>query len=226
MSVEAATLALKAFDAEVPHIVAETLENVRAKGRARQAKLRARNVTSRDKRDRPNEAKVTSGDVTSPPVTSPLVRVEDNLLDLVTQRKILSEANASSSHRDGARTTVALAKPNGFARFWEAYPAKVGKREAEKAYGRAIRRLGGPDPPAVILAGVQRATTSRKWREGFIKNPATWLNQDCWTDEEPDERPSHLQNGSPHNGRSRAESNFSGAAQALAERAAQRTGSG
>jgi len=80
LSVEAATLALKAFDAEVPNIVAETLENVRAKGRARQAKLRARNVTSRDKRYAEPVAKVTSRDVTSASVTSPLARVEDKTL--------------------------------------------------------------------------------------------------------------------------------------------------
>lgn len=76
----------------------------------------------------------------------------------------------------------ALAKPNGFARFWEAYPHKVGKRAAETAYDRALRRADA----AAILAGVGRAGASRQWGEGFIPNPATWLNQDRWLDE-PDE---------------------------------------
>jgi hypothetical protein len=77
----------------------------------------------------------------------------------------------------------ALAKPNGFARFWEAYPAKVAKRAAERAFPNALRRISAPDPLAVILAGIERAKRSRKWREGFIPNPATWLNGDCWEDD-------------------------------------------
>lgn len=112
-------------------------------------------------------------------------RVEENRV---------SEANASS-HR------APVAKPDGFARFWEAYPNKVGKPVAAKAYAKALKRISGPDPPGVILAGVERAKASRKWREGIYPNPATWLNQDRWLDEpaevvplqprQPHERPHH-----------------------------------
>jgi hypothetical protein len=76
-----------------------------------------------------------------------------------------------------------IAKPNGFARFWEAYPNKVGKQEAEKAYAKALKSIPGPDPPGVILAGVERAKASRQWGEGFIPYPATWLNRGSWDDE-------------------------------------------
>lgn len=76
-----------------------------------------------------------------------------------------------------------IAKPNGFARFWEAYPNKVAKVAAEKAYAKALKAIPGPDPPGVILAGVERAKVSRQWREGFIPHPATWLNRGCWDDE-------------------------------------------
>jgi hypothetical protein len=78
-----------------------------------------------------------------------------------------------------------LAKPNGFARFWEAYPNKTAKRAAEKAFAPAAKRITDRDPIAVMLAGIARAKRSRKWREGFIPNPATWLNGDCW-DDDPD----------------------------------------
>ncbi len=97
------------------------------------------------------------------------------------------------SHISGAR----IAKPNGFARFWEAYPSKTGKRAAEAAYVKAIGRIEGPDPPGTILDGVERAKAGRRWAEGFIPNPATWLNQDRWTDEEltqirkSNDRPDH-----------------------------------
>ena len=80
-----------------------------------------------------------------------------------------------------------LPKTDAFARFWEAYPAKVGKRAAATAFVRAVRRIGGPDPPAVLLAAVERARLGRRWRLGFVPNPQTWLNQDRWNDEiEPD----------------------------------------
>lgn len=99
-------------------------------------------------------------------------------LPLTNSQKETDLSDASASSRQ-----LTLAKPNGFARFWEAYPNKVGKRAAEVAYPRALRRAAGPDPPATILAGVERAMASRKWAEGYIPNPATWLNQDRWLDE-------------------------------------------
>ena len=71
----------------------------------------------------------------------------------------------------------------GFDRFWEAYPNKTGKLAAEKAYVRAIGNIGGHDPPAVLLAGVERAKVSREWSEGYIPHPTTWLNQGRWEDE-------------------------------------------
>jgi hypothetical protein len=77
---------------------------------------------------------------------------------------------------------VALAKPNGFARFWEAYPRKIGKGAAEKAYRAACAKIGGPDPPGVLLAALERVKAT--WREPeFIPHPSTWLNQSRWEDE-------------------------------------------
>lgn len=84
-----------------------------------------------------------------------------------------------------------LAKSSGFARFWEAYPNKVGKAAAEKSYDRAIAKIGGDDPAAVILAGLDRAKASRKWREGYIPNPTTWLNQGRWEDQPAEQAPDY-----------------------------------
>lgn len=111
-----------------------------------------------------------------------------------------------------------LAKLGGFAQFWEAYPSKTGKRAAETAYDRAVRRIGGPDPPSVIMAGLGRAKISRKWRDGFVKNPATWLNQDCWEDEPEEISP----NGKPSDKLAAKDANlaraFAGAQSAAARR--------
>lgn len=120
----------------------------------------------------------------------------------------------------------AFAKPNGFARFWEAYPNKVGKRAAEPAYAAALKRIEGPDPPGVILAGVERAKASRKWLEGIIPNPATWLNQDRWEDQPSEHQPGPRQANvqRPHNDARQAareqdlESHHAGAMAALNRR--------
>ena len=81
------------------------------------------------------------------------------------------------------RKAVSIAKPNDFARFWEVYPNKVGKRAAETAYERALKRADAE----TILAGLHRANR-REWVEslGNPPHPATWLNQDRWTDEPED----------------------------------------
>jgi hypothetical protein len=91
-----------------------------------------------------------------------------------------------------------LAKPNGFARFWDAYPNKVGKRAAEAEYERALKRISGPDPPKIILAGLERAKRSRQWAEGFIPHPKTWLHQDRWEDQPTEVQPNPRQANGPH----------------------------
>lgn len=74
----------------------------------------------------------------------------------------------------------------GFDVFYAAYPKKVDRRTAQKAFERAIKRINGADDPlGMILAGVERAKVSDQWRRGFVKNPATWLNADGWLDEAP-----------------------------------------
>ena len=78
-----------------------------------------------------------------------------------------------------------------FDAFFDAYPNRVGKRLAAKSYAQALKRIKGPDPHGVIMAGIIRAQLSAKWLEGYIPNPATWLNQDRWEDQ-PNERPDRL----------------------------------
>lgn len=70
-----------------------------------------------------------------------------------------------------------------FADFWAAYPRKVGKDAARKAWAAAVKRA----PVATIAAGLNSA----KWPSDrqFIPHPATWLNQGRWQDEPADAAP-------------------------------------
>lgn len=115
------------------------------------------------------------------------------------------------------RAQVRAARNDGFERFWSAYPSKVGKRDAEKAYAKAIKRIDSPDPPAVMLAAIERAAQGRRWLEGYIPNPSTWLNQDRWEDQ-PDERPDHHRQRPTDARRADTESRRDAWAEVLAER--------
>ena len=72
---------------------------------------------------------------------------------------------------------------DGFADFWQAYPKKVGKATAQKAWRRktlyAILY-------SKVLPALQAQKNSPQWLKDngqFIPHPATWLNQERWEDE-------------------------------------------
>ena len=70
-----------------------------------------------------------------------------------------------------------------FDTFWKAYPKKVAKGDARKAWSQteAIR----PDF-ATLLAAIEAQAKSDQWRKNdgqFIPYPATWLRQERWDDE-------------------------------------------
>lgn len=81
-------------------------------------------------------------------------------------------------------TVVAAAPtPTGvdaeFDGFWKAYPRKVGKPSARRAYAAARKRASLEE----IAAGLRAQLPGLRAREvGFIPHPTTWLNQDRWAD--------------------------------------------
>ena len=74
--------------------------------------------------------------------------------------------------------------------FWATFPNKVGRRDAEKAFAKAVTRASFD----VIMAGLRRyiaKTDDRPWC-----NPTTFLNQDRWTDQ-PASAPPRKANSPP-----------------------------
>lgn len=70
-----------------------------------------------------------------------------------------------------------------FDRFWQAYPKKVGKDAARKAFDK---RKPDEGLVAAMLATLAVQRSSVDWlKDGgqFVPNPATWLNQGRWQDE-------------------------------------------
>lgn len=79
--------------------------------------------------------------------------------------------------------TTPSALEKRFETFWKAYPKKVGKDAASKAFAKRK-----PDDKLLkeILQAVELQKVSDQWtKDGgqYIPNPATWLNQGRWMDE-------------------------------------------
>ena len=63
-----------------------------------------------------------------------------------------------------------------FLEFWNAYPRKLDKAKAFRAFKSALRRASFED----ILAGVIAYRNDPARNPEFTKYPATWLNADSW----------------------------------------------
>jgi len=75
-------------------------------------------------------------------------------------------------------------RPSRFEEFWhQCVPGRrIGKRAAEIAYERATKRGASED---AIIAGMMRYAASKRDTDvRYVKHPATWLNQDCWLDDD------------------------------------------
>lgn len=71
-----------------------------------------------------------------------------------------------------------------FMKFWEEYPKKVGKGAAEKAF---LKYKPDDNLTDQMISAVRKQKSSPQWLKDngqFIPNPATWLNQRRWEDEE------------------------------------------
>lgn len=93
-----------------------------------------------------------------------------------------TDKSKSSLRHRGDDGTVADAFES---RFWPAYPRKVGKADAAKAFAKLK-----PDDAllAVMLGALATQRDSDDWRRDggqFVPHPATWINGKRWQDEVP-----------------------------------------
>jgi uncharacterized protein YdaU (DUF1376 family) len=68
-----------------------------------------------------------------------------------------------------------------FLEFWLAYPKKTGKDEAFKSWNKKKPRIDD------VMFALSWQVNSSQWQKGFIPNPATYINQGRWQDEQPAE---------------------------------------
>jgi len=88
---------------------------------------------------------------------------------------------ASGSTREEKRREEYIYKQKDFISFWDIYPKKSGKIACENKF-KALVKSG--IIPLSIIEGAKKYTGFKTVRDGYIKNPLTWLNQGCWEDED------------------------------------------
>lgn len=64
-----------------------------------------------------------------------------------------------------------------FDEFWKKYPKKVGKDAACKLWVKLQPDIN------LVIQNLDWQINSQQWKDGFIPNPATYLNQGRWKDE-------------------------------------------
>lgn len=102
--------------------------------------------------------------------------------ELFARESTQSKVNKSKVNKTKENKKTNLCE-NNFKLFWEEYPKKRGKGQAEKTWDRI-----NPDEHLfkVILLKIAEAKKSKDWikQSGqFIPHPSTWLNNKGWEDE-------------------------------------------
>jgi hypothetical protein len=69
--------------------------------------------------------------------------------------------------------------PIGFPEFWCAYPKRVGRADAMRAFATAIQKATVDE---IIRGAIRYAADRRGEDPRYTKNPATWLSKGCWND--------------------------------------------
>lgn len=98
---------------------------------------------------------------------------------LIQSNTIQSESNPNTN----TNTNPTRDARDDFDVFWDAYPRKVGKKDAKKAFSKVKTDL------KTLLTAIETQKKSDQWQKGYIPNPATWLNQGRWEDELPSTDP-------------------------------------
>lgn len=106
---------------------------------------------------------------------------------------VVAIANGSLRGRESAEREGTSMTIGGWEAFWAAYPRKVAKRAAFKAW---TRLQPGADLIERIVADVKLRAESYDWtrdQRRFVPHPATYLNGERWEDDPPLPPPSGIE---------------------------------
>lgn len=109
---------------------------------------------------------------------------ESGLFDVDSVGVACHNGNMSMTAATPARRRQVADDDPQWSAFWSAYPRKLSKAKARKAWAKALD--AGADPDVLVRAAQRFARRDVEVR--FIPYPATWLNGERWLDEEPERR--------------------------------------
>ncbi|MEM7524074.1 MAG: HNH endonuclease [Pseudomonadota bacterium] len=109
------------------------------------------------------------------------LRSEDNAhADGASDRPCEQQSRAKTPER-GEQAKRAMTED--FKAFWDVYPRQVSKGRALKAFPKARKLVD----QSTLIAAVQRYAARVRGKDAeFVAYPATWLNDQRWLDQEPD----------------------------------------
>lgn len=100
-------------------------------------------------------------------------------------KKLLGTGNREQGTGKGTGKGSAADAAENFRTFWDAYPRKIDKRKAEKAYQAALKRGASP---GMILKAAQLYAEDRAGGDlRYVKHPTSWLNAGAY-DNDPEPR--------------------------------------
>jgi hypothetical protein len=165
-------------------------EALRARARDRKARLKPSETAETASETVLNRLKPSETDGNEPPPPSVTQPLSDLLSSTGSPLPVLPKRTYGPKKVSGPPRFAA----ERFDEFWAAYPNKVGKGEARKSFERI--RLVGLVSIEELMAGLERyraKADDRPWC-----NPATWLNQERWSDS-PNEVSAGQRASSTHN---------------------------
>jgi hypothetical protein len=97
----------------------------------------------------------------------------------VPKSKNKNSSSTATPSTERPRVTPGSDDDKQFARFWDAYPRRIGKGQARKAWAKAVKTT---DPETIIEAASRFTVLRGNEDPQFTAYPATWLNGERWTD--------------------------------------------
>jgi len=103
-------------------------------------------------------------------------------------KRMANATTSTSTSTSTARTTTSnphtpkrgIVYAPDFDQFWQAYPKRINKAAAWKAWGKAKRTL---PPAAELIAAVRAQANTADWKKDggqYIPHPSSWLNAAGW----------------------------------------------
>ena len=105
------------------------------------------------------------------------IETKKEVVEEVKEKEIISQDSKEETKQPEKKQYTKYTKD--FEIWWQAYPRKVGKKAAFKAWKKAKKE--GMPPLEVLLKKLEKQKQSEQWqKEEYIPYPPTYLNQGKW----------------------------------------------